>query len=106
MARKDGSTLLARSDEEEVEVVRVYVRLCKDEIGNHRENCRELRFRVPHGVAQVDLLAEGFAIDGNSATKGVLWDGHTRLTISDELRFAQLRLIEWLGERGYEAQFE
>ncbi len=107
MARKDGSTLRSRTDEaQEVEVVRVYVRLCKDEIGNHRENCRELRFRVPDGISQRELLDAGFAIDGNSATKGIVWDGHTRLTISDELRAEQVRLVAWLAERGYEAEFE
>lgn len=107
MAPDEAAALRTRTDDaHDLEVIRVFVRLCKDENGNHRENCRELRFRVPLDLSQRELLEAGFAIDGNSATKGIVWDGHTRLTISDELRAEQVRLVAWLAERGYEAEFE
>ena len=58
MARKDGrSTLRSLTNEgEEVEVVRVFVRLCKDEMGKNRDNCRELRFRVPEASRRPSCL--------------------------------------------------
>ena len=85
---------------EEVEVVVVYVRLPDDE----RRDAREIRFRVPDNISQAELLRNGFAIDGNSATQAVVPFGDRQL--SDLLRERQMELVEWFDEFGYEVEFK
>ena len=82
----------------ETELVVVYTRVCG--AGDPSDNSREMRFRVPAGIPQRDLLEGGFALDGNMATQSVEPVGDW--TMSDSLRVAQLELLAWLAARGYD----
>lgn len=96
--------------ESKTEAVTVYVRLCAD----REEDCRELGFRIPKGITQLELLNAdvngGFAIDGNSATTSVVAYTEdltgTYVPLSDALRACQLELVSWLSERGYDVEFK
>jgi hypothetical protein len=72
------------------------------------DRIRELSFRIPDNITQKDLLDYGFAIDGNSATVAARQyvDGDGELVpLAEALRDEQVRVLEWLGERGYEVNF-
>ena len=58
-----------RMTDSQTNTVLVYVRLCGDD--PNRE-CREISFKIPDKLPQKDLLDEGFAIDGNSASKSIV----------------------------------
>jgi hypothetical protein len=91
--------------ESQSETVVVYVRLCGD---GRSDECRELSFQIPDGISQIELLEEGWAIDGNSATSSVVdyeEDGQY-VPLSRVLRMRQLNLVKWFKKRGYEVEFQ
>ena len=74
-----------------------------------RSDERELSFRIPDGIKQADLLAEGWAIDGHSALYGVA--AHTEdvtgrwVSMAEELLDTQRYVVKFLGDKGFEVRF-
>lgn len=87
--------------------IEVFVRL-----GDGRDDVRQLSFKPPRGRAwgARDLLAAGFAIDGNEATCAVTaWtDPRTGEyhPLAKELRRKQLELVKWFEERQTDVIFK
>ena len=77
--------------------VAVYVRLSGTD-------GREVSFRIPESISQRELLDEGFAIDGTSASQTVY--ASDEFSLSDMLRDRELELIAWFSEKGYEVEFK
>jgi len=89
----------------QTDTVTVFVRLC----GEGQKECRELSFRIPEGISQAELLDEGYAIDGHSATYAVTpyhQNDDEYVPLADALLFAQRRLVTWLDNRGYGVIFK
>ena len=95
-------------------VVKVYVRLGAGE--NTAE--RDISFRIPEQVDALELLAEGFAIDGRNALVtisqeldlvGIPWYmgafDEREATLAKALAQTQRQLAEFFKERGLTVQF-
>jgi hypothetical protein len=99
-------------------VVKIYVRLTEraDKLDADE---RLISFRIPEGVDPMELLDEGFAIDGNQAvfTVAEVFDegtehpcfdapfGERGETLSRALATAQRELVSYLREHGFQPQF-
>lgn len=80
------------------------------------ESERLISFRIPDGLDPLDLLEQGFAIDGKQAVASVFWD-HLQeelphvgpfvngRSLTSTLQANQLALVEYLRERGFEPKF-
>jgi len=91
------------TDSQTAQTILVYVRLCGGD-----EDCREISFNIPEGMSQRDLLDHGFAIDGREAVKTVVTvkDNYNHVPVARALREAQVALVQWLGDLGYEIEFK
>jgi hypothetical protein len=91
------------TDTETERKVLAYVRLCGDE----NRDCREINIKIPDGISQAELLAEGFAIDGHSASKSVTdyTDDGTYVPLSEALLDCQREIVAWFAERGFAVEF-
>lgn len=95
-------------------IITVYVRLCD----RNRSNCREISFRIPDGLPQMEVLQHGYAIDGNRAVRQVTerWDVVDRpisgnetevlVPMAEALHEDQMALVDWLEKQGYTVKFE
>jgi hypothetical protein len=65
-------------------------------------------YGIVTGGTATRLASLSFAIDGTAAKKSVTAyeDRGDYVSLSDALHTEQMRLVRWLGERGYEIEFE
>lgn len=106
---------LARSlDPQAAKLVTIYVRR------GEKDQERTIAFRIPERINSLDLLEQGFALDGNQAifTVGWVYDenvpgsgyydapfGKYGETLSSALNTAQRELVRYLREQGFEPKF-
>jgi len=65
---------------------------------------RLLSFNPPKDVPQAELLAHGFALDGNTAIRSVPRNAPSG-TFAERLLAAQNDVVVWLERHGYRVEF-
>ncbi|HLY24367.1 MAG TPA: hypothetical protein VKT83_18020 [bacterium] len=66
---------------------------------------RVLSFRISEDLPQEELLAHGFALDGNTALRSVPKTSPEG-TFTERLYKAQAETVTWLAKRGYRVEFK
>lgn len=66
---------------------------------------RLLSFKPPKDIPQAELLAHGFALDGNTAIRTVPHSAPTGGTFAERLLAAQNDTVVWLERYGYRVEF-
>ena len=95
-------------------VVQIFVRLGGSG-ADRDDSVREISFRIPEGIDPIELLEQGFAIDGRNASFTVACDENIEVwyapfdviatTMNRALAESQQALVKYLRERGYTPQF-
>ena len=95
-------------------VVQVFVRLGGSG-ADRDDSVREISFRIPEGIDPLELLDQGFAIDGRNASFTVACDENVDVwyapfdvvatTMNRALAESQQALVKYLRERGFTPQF-